>query len=313
MNPGTHTPSAHAWRVQFVALAAIWGSSFLFIKVAVGDLAPIEVALSRVGIGALVLTAVLAVRRTALPSDPRIWAHLAVAALLFNALPFTLFAYGETQVSSVVAGIWNATTPLLTLVFALAVLPDERPTPRRVAGLLVGFAGVLIVLGPWRGLSAGQLSAQLLCLAAAGCYGLGFPYTRRYLAGRPESAIALSAGQLLCATGQLAVATALVGAVPRHLSGGTVASVLALGAVGTGVAYILNYAIIRRAGATTAATVTYLMPLFSTVLGVVALGESIRWNQPAGGAIVLLGVGVSQGLAAHRRRRPTHGTPSAAD
>lgn len=313
MSPTEDPRPAQAWQVQFVALAAIWGSSFLFIKVAVGDLAPIEVALGRVAIGALVLVIVLAVRRTALPRDLRLWAHLAVAALLFNALPFTLFAYGETQVSSVVAGIWNATTPLLALVFALAVLPGDRPTPRRVAGLLVGFAGVLIVLGPWRGSSGSQLSGQLLCLAAAGCYGLGFPYTRRYLAGRPESGIALSAGQLLCATGQLAVATILIGTVPHQVSGATVASVLTLGALGTGVAYILNYAIIRRAGATTAATVTYLMPLFSTLLGVVALGESIRWNQPAGGAVVLMGVGVSQGLVAHRRRLHTHGNPSIAD
>lgn len=313
MNPRTHGRSAQAWHLQFVVLAAIWGSSFLFIKVAVGDLAPIEVALSRVAIGALVLVIALAVRRTALPRDPRLWAHLAVAALLFNALPFTLFAYGETHVSSVVAGIWNATTPLLTLVFALAVLPGDRPTGRRVVGLLVGFGGVLIVLGPWRGLGGSQLTAQLLCLAAAGCYGLGFPYTRRYLAGRPESGIALSAGQLLCATGQLALATILIGTVPHRVSGATVASVLTLGALGTGVAYILNYAVIRRAGATTAATVTYLMPVFSTALGVVALGEGVTWNQPAGGAVVLLGVGVSQGLAARRRRQATHARPSIAD
>jgi drug/metabolite transporter (DMT)-like permease len=302
-------PSPDRWLAQFVALAAIWGSSFLFIKVAVRDLAPIEVAFARVVIGALVLLVVLAVQRVALPRDRRLWGHLAVAGLLVNAAPFTLFAYGETHVSSVLAGIYNAATPLLTVLVALAVLPTERPTRRRVLGILLGFAGVLVVLGPWHALGGGELTGQLLCLGAAVCYGVGFPYTRRYLAGRAESAVALSAGQLLCASALLAVATAFLGSAPTRLGGDTVASVLALGALGTGVAYILNYAVLRRAGVTTAATVTYLIPLFSTILGVLVLGEALSWNQPLGAAVVLLGVALSQGggarVSAELRARPS--------
>lgn len=289
-----------SWRPQLVLLAAIWGASFLFIKVGLRDLAPIDVAFGRVAIGAVTLMAILAVRRESLPRGGRAWGDLAVAGALFCAIPFALFAYGETRISSVLAGLWNATTPLLTLLVALLVLPEERPDRRRVVGLLVGFAGVLVVLGPWRGVGGGELTGQLMCLGAACCYGLAFGWTKRRLAGRAESGFALAAAQVLCATAMLAVATVFVGGGPAPLGADTIASMLALGALGTGVAYILNYAIIRRAGATTASTVTYLVPLFSTVLGIVVLGEGFTWNEPAGAAVVLGGVAFAQGLL----RRP---------
>lgn len=258
----------------------------------------------RVALGALALSIVLGVTRQRLPSDRRLWGHLAVAALLLNAAPFTLFAFGQTQVSSILAGIWNATTPLLVLVVVMAALPQERPTRQRMAGLLVGFAGVVVVLGPWKGLEDGALAGHLACLGAATCYGLGFPYTRRFLAGRPESTVTLSTGQLLCATAQMALVTLLVGGAPAPLEAGVVAAMLTLGILGTGVAYILNYAIVRKAGATTASTVTYLIPLFSTVLGVGVLGEALSWHEPVGALVVLGGVAISQGrlssLVRHR-------------
>jgi drug/metabolite transporter (DMT)-like permease len=287
-------PRVATWRLQFVALAAIWGASFLFIKVAVEDLPPVAVALGRCVLGAAVLLVVLALRREGLPRDPRVWGHLAVVALLANALPFTLFAAGERHISSVLAGLWNATTPLLTLAVVTLALPEERPTRERVIGLVGGFAGVVIVLGPWSSPGGSQLTGQLLCLGATAGYALAFPYLRRTLSGRPESALALSAGQLVCATALLAVAAPLAGAAPTTVHGDTVAAMLALGVLGTGAAYVLNFSIIRAAGATTAATVTYLIPLFSTVLGIAVLDESLTWNQPAGAVVVLAGVAYSQ-------------------
>ncbi|HMA45695.1 MAG TPA: DMT family transporter, partial [Frankiaceae bacterium] len=193
-----------------------------------GALAPVQVALGRLVLGLIPLLAVLAFRRDPVPRDLRTWGHLFVGALLLSAGPFTLYAYGETQVSSVLAGIWNATTPLLTAAVAMLALPDERPTRARVAGLLVGFAGVLVVLGAWRGVGGHALLGNLACLAAAACYGLGFPYTRRHLAGRPESVVSLSAAQLLCATAQLAVVAPLVSGAPRGLPARVVLSVVAL-------------------------------------------------------------------------------------
>jgi drug/metabolite transporter (DMT)-like permease len=283
-----------------VLLALIWGSSFLFIKVAVKWLAPIDVAFVRVALGASVLLVVLAVTRRRLPAGRQVWGHLFVIALFGNSIPFALLAEGETRISSVLAGIWNASTPLLTLVVATFMLPEERPTPRRVAGLMGGFAGVLVVLGPWRSVGGTELAGQLMCLGAAACYGIAFPYTRRFVAGRPDSGVALSAGQLIWSSAQLGVVAIFVGSVPGRLPLDAVGAMLGLGVLGTGAAYILNYAVVRLAGATTASTVTYLVPLVSTALGIVVLSEALEWNQPAGAALVLASVAFSEGLIMRR-------------
>ena len=299
-------PAASAsWRPRFALLALIWGSSFLSIKVAVDAFAPVDVAFGRVALGALVLLVALAVTRGRLPAGRTVWGHLFVIALFGNSIPFLLLAEGETRISSVLAGIWNATTPLLTLVVATFMLPDERPTPRRIAGLMAGFAGVLVVLGPWRSVGVGELTGQLMCLGAAACYGIAFPYTRRFVAGRPDSGMALSAGQLIWSSVQLGVATAFIGGAPSGVSLDPVLAMLALGALGTGLAYILNYSIVRTAGATTASTVTYLVPLVSTALGIAVLSEELRWNEPLGAALVLASVAYSEGLILARRRRAT--------
>jgi drug/metabolite transporter (DMT)-like permease len=282
------------WRVQFLLLSATWGSSFLFIKVLDRHWPALWVALGRIALGAATLVALTIVRRERLSLDRATWLHLLVVAALFNAVPFTLFAFGEKHVSSIVAGLWNATAPLWVIVFALAAFPEEHPDAARVAGLMIGFAGVAVLLGPWHGLGGSQLTGQLACAGAGVCYGLAWLYTRRYLAGRQTSGIVLSAGQLLCATALLAPAVALAAPPTSHIGADGLASILVLGVLGTGVAYLFNYAIIRAAGATTAATVTYVVPLFSTLLGVVVLGEGLSWNQPVGAAILLVGIAVSQ-------------------
>jgi drug/metabolite transporter (DMT)-like permease len=185
------------------------------------------------------------------------------------------------------------------MLTAIAAFPEEHPDSKRVAGLAIGFAGVALVLGPWRGLGHGALEGQLACAGGAACYGLGFPYMRRYLAGRTSSAVALSAGQLLVATVLLAIAVPFTSAPTGHLPLDAIGSLLALGVLGSGVAYALNYTIVRIAGATVASTVTYVIPIWSTVLGVVVLGESLSWNQPLGAVVLLAGIAVSQG---HRPR-----------
>jgi drug/metabolite transporter (DMT)-like permease len=283
------------WRAQFVVLAATWGSSFLFIKVLGEHWPALWIAFGRVALGAITLLALTVARRDRLPRDRSVWPRLAIAALLFNAFPFTLYAFAEKHVSSVVAGLWNGTTPLWVLAIALAAFPEERPTRDKATGLAIGFAGVILLLGPWQGLHGGELEGQLACAGAALCYGLGFLYTRRHLAGRAESGIVLSAAQLLCATILLALALPFAGRPSSHLPLDAVGSLLALGILGSGIAYALNYAVVRAAGATVASTVTYLIPVFSTLLGVIVLGESVTWNQPVGAAILLSGIAVSQG------------------
>jgi drug/metabolite transporter (DMT)-like permease len=284
---------ASSWQAQFALLATIWGASFLLIKVADESLTPLQVALGRVVFGGAAVLLVLAAQRQRLRFSSVEWLHLFVVALLFNSLPFVCFAWGETHTSSVLAGIWNATTPLWTLPFALLLVREEPPSRTQAVSVAIGFVGVLTVLGPWRGEGGSALAGNLACVAGAACYGLGFAYSRRHLT-RAHEPLALSAGQLLCATVQLAVVTLPVDGLPGHISLRSLGSVAALGALGTGIAYLLNYAVIRAAGITVASTVTYVVPLFSTVLGVVVLSEPLHWNAPLGGAIVLLGAALAQ-------------------
>ena len=282
------------WRAQFLLLSAIWGSSFLFIKV-LGERWPaLWVALGRIGLGALTLVIVVYARRERLPSDWRVWRHCAIAALFFNAVPFTLFAYGEQHTSSIVAGLWNATTPMWVMVVSLIAFRDESPTANRVLGLMLGFLGVAVLLGPWRGLGGGQLTGHLCCAGGALCYGLGFPYIRRHLSRRPESGAVLSAAQLICATAMLAVFVPLARAPTLDIGWKGAGSLLALGALGSGVAYVLNFTILRARGSGAASTVTYLIPVFSTALGAIVLGEALHWNQPLGAAVLLLGIAIAQ-------------------
>ncbi|MFI9105842.1 DMT family transporter [Streptomyces fildesensis] len=298
------------WWDALVLLSVIWGSSFLLMKVGVGVLPPAYVTLVRLVVGAVTLLVWLRATGGRLPRGARVWGHLAVTGALVNVAPFTLFAWGEQRVSSVVAGIFNAATPLLTMLVVTVVLPGERPGARRLLGMPIGFAGVLVVLGVWRGADGSDLAGQLACLAAAGCYAVGFPYAQRFLAGRPESTVSLSAAQVVVATVEAAVLAPLVSGGPPATgpdgwTPSAVVALLLLGVLGTGVAYLLNYRIIRRAGAVAASTVTYLMPLVAVVAGAVVLGEGMTWNQPVGALIVLLGVAVG-------RRRAGNGTGATA-
>ena len=299
-------PDLRGWLPSYLALALIWGTSFLFIKVAVRELHPLWLSFGRVAAGAAVQLVVLAVTRVRLPRDPRLWGHLTVGATLGVTVPFTLFGFGEQRVSSVLAGIWNAATPLVALPLAVLVFRTERMTWRRAAGLTVGFAGVLVVLGVWRGLGGAQLTGQLRCVGAARGYAGAIPYQKKFIAGRAESGVSIAATQLLIALVQLVIAAPLLAGAPPAvgaLSADVLMSVLALGGLGTGLAFVLNLRVIRVAGASTSASVTYLMPVVATLVGVLVLREHLVWNQPLGAVIVLTGVAVAQGLLSRRRRQ----------
>jgi drug/metabolite transporter (DMT)-like permease len=303
------------WLPSFLALAVIWGNSFLFIKVGIRELHPLWLTFARVAVGALTLLVMLVVTRDRLPRGLRLWGHLTVSAILGIAVPYTLFGYGEQRVSSVLAGIWNAATPLVALPLAVLVFRTERMTVRRAAGIGVGFVGVLIVLGVWRDLGGSHLTGQLMCFGAAMCYAVAMPYMKRFIAGREVSGLSISTAQLLIATAMLGVVSPLLAGAPpqpAQLSGRVLASVLALGMLGTGLAYVLNFRVIRVAGASTSASVTYLMPIVATLAGVLVLSEDLLWNQPVGALVVLVGVAVSQGVL-HRLLDRWRIPPGAAD
>lgn len=292
-----------SWLPGFLVLAVIWGASFFFIKIGVSELHPLYVTLGRVGAGALTLLVLLPVLGDRLPRDPRLWLHQTVVAAIGVALPFTLFGYGEQRIPSLLAGIWNATIPLIALPLAVLVFRTERLTIRRAVGTGLGFAGTLVVLGAWQGVGGAQLTGQLMCLGAAACYGLAIPYQKRFVAGRSESGVSLTATQLLLATAQLVIVAPVVAGLPpapTQLSPGVVVSVLILGSVGTGLAFVIHLRNIRLVGAGTAATVAYVIPIVAVALGALALREQIVWHQPVGALVVLAGVAIAQTSAGRR-------------
>ncbi|TCO50527.1 threonine/homoserine efflux transporter RhtA [Kribbella antiqua] len=305
----TDKAPVRAWLPTMLALAAIWGCSFLFISVGVRELHPLYLALGRVVAGSVVLVAILAVKRQSLPRDPRLWAHSFVLGAVGSAIPWTLFGYGEQRIPSLLAGIWNGITPLIVLPIAVLIFRTETFSLQRVVGLILGFGGMLVVLGAWNVHGGADLVGQLLCMLAAVFYGFAIPYQKRFIAGTTLSGTALSASLLICAAVQLAIVAPIVTRqappVPWSLSIEVVLSVVALGALGSGLAFVLSLRNIRLIGASRSSMVTYLMPVFSIIVGVIVLHEHITWYQPVGALIVLLGVAVSQGLLRTIRRKPT--------
>jgi drug/metabolite transporter (DMT)-like permease len=284
--------------VRLLALGLIWGTSFLFIKVGLEGLPPLGIALGRSVTGMLTMWALVALGRRPVPRGVATWRHLAVVAVAANVVPFALFSWGELHVTSGIAGVYNATTPLATLVVALAWLPDERPTRERVGGIALGALGVVTVLGPWRGLGQNSLLGQLACLVAAASYGVAFNYVRRYVTPLRLDPVALTAAQLTVATVLLAVVAPLGGG-SVHLTTRVTLSVLALGALGTGLAFVIYHGLIRDLGATSASLVTFVVPVVAVALGAGVLGEPLTWNLFVGALVVVLGVALAEGRLRH--------------
>ncbi|MFD9462077.1 DMT family transporter [Streptomyces sp. NPDC060027] len=282
------------WRIRFGVLSLIWGFSFLLIKVGTEGYAPFQVTFGRLLFGTAVLAAAMAVKRERLPRGARTWGHLTVAALLLNALPFSLFAYSELTIPSTLAGICNATSPLWGMALSLVALSEDRPTRRRVAGLGIGFLGVLTVLGVWQGFHGLDARGTAMALLASLSYPIGWIYVRRTLAGTGHSHLSMTGAQLLLATAQLALVTPLFTTLPRHFAVVPLLAVVALGALGTGLAMLLQYGIVAEVGPTTAQMVTYFIPVIATAAGVAILGESLAWSTPVGAVIVLAGAALTQ-------------------
>ncbi|SDO82007.1 DMT family transporter [Actinacidiphila guanduensis] len=299
------------WRVRFAALGLVWGFSFLFMKVGNEAFAPLQVTLGRLVFGTAVLAVAVVVKRERLPRSGRTWLHLCVAAFFLNALPFSLFATSEQTISSVLAGMCNAATPLFSMLVSLVALSEDRPSRQRFAGVGVGFVGVLIVLGAWQGFSGEDPKGTVIALTAACSYAVGWAYVRRTLSGGGSSHLAMSTGQLLLGALQVLALTPFVTSMPSSYPLRPVLSVVALGALGTGLAFLVQYGLVAEKGPTIGAMVTYLIPIVATAAGVLLLGESLSWNEPVGAAVTLAGAALTQRRPKPRGRgdtRPASGS-----
>lgn len=286
---------SQSWLGLYIALGIVWGCSFIFIKLGLEFLTPFGVAFGRCALGALALLVYLKIKGLSLVRDRKMIGHLWVVALLLNVIPGILFAWAETEVTSILAGIINAVTPLMTLIAIIVVSRNEIPTTPQVVGLLLGFLGVLIVLGAWKGLGDNPLWAILILLAAVTCYGFSFPYSRRFILPAQLKPEVMAATQVTLGAITLLPLFLINGIAKNEYRLGPVLAMVALGVFGSGFAYIWNFIIMRDAGSAIASSVTYVTPLVAVLVGFIFLSEIPHWYEPVGAAIVLLGAAIAQG------------------
>ena len=300
--------------LQFLGMGLIWGSSFLFIKIALDGVSFGQVAWSRLVLGGLTLGLIVLVNRPrivtgpVLPREGVVWLHFLVIAISGCVIPHLLFAWAEQYVSSSLASIYNAVTPIMTALMATLAFRVEKLVRAQVAGIVLGILGVVVIIGPWQySALTGDLWGQLACLGAAVCYGFTFGYTRRFLSGRPISASTFAFLNIGIAGFIMLLLTPVLAWSPVTLTFPIVLCLVALGALGTGLAYIWNINVLRAWGPTNASTVTYVTPVVGVVLGVLVLAETFSWHEPIGALLVLLGILLTQkrlrlGLAGARGR-----------
>ena len=277
--------------LQFVGMGLVWGASFLFMKIALDGVSFYQVAWSRLVLGGLTLGIIVLVARQRLPREPLVYLHFLVIALTNCVIPHLAFAWAEQYVSSGLASIYNAVTPITTALMVTLAFHVEKLNRGQVLGIGIGIAGVVVIIAPWQHAAfTGDLAGQLACLLAATCYGFSFGYVRKFLSHRPIPGASFAFLNIGVAGAIMLLLTPVIAWQPVALTPGIVASLLTLGILGTGVAYIWNINVLRAWGPTNASTVTYITPVVGVLLGVVVLGETFSLNQPAGAALVLVGI-----------------------
>ena len=273
--------------LELTLLGAIWGGSFLFMRVAAGDFGPIPLVEARLALGALILLPFL--WRARAQFTPRLWLKIAGIAAINSVIPFTLFAWGAERAPAGIGAISNAMTVMFTALVAF-LFYGEQIGARRIVGLACGFVGVVVLAsGKIAGASVG--SAALAGTCAALLYGIGINLARRYLQGIPSAALA--AANLL--TGSVLLAPLALYTWPKHaISSASWGSAVLLGVLCTGIAFVYYYRLIARIGAPRTATVTYLIPLFGVIWAWLLLGEPLTLTMALAGTLILAGVALSQ-------------------
>lgn len=286
--------------LMLLALAAVWGGSFFFAEIALTEVPPLTITLHRVVWAVPILLVVVRMLGLQLPREPRIWGAYLVMGALNNALPFSLIFWAQVEIQSGLASILNGTTAVFGAVVAGLLLRDEPMVPRKIVGALLGLAGVAAIMGPdlLRGVDLRNL-AQLAVLGAALSYALASVWAKRALAGQAPQMNALG---MLIGSSLLMLPVALwVDGVPRFdLSMHVWAALVSLAALSTALAYLLYFAILRRAGAANLMLVTLMIPFFAAGLGAVFLGERLSAEAWVGFGLIALGLLVTDGRVLRR-------------
>jgi drug/metabolite transporter (DMT)-like permease len=290
--------------IWLLSLSVLWGGSFFFAKVAIGELGPLTVVFARVALAALALDIVLLATGTNLFRRDAPWSAYLAMGLLNNVLPFSLIFWGQTQIASGLASILNATTPLFTLVVAHFLTADEKIDPAKVSALLAGFAGVALLIGPELLVGGASVWGELACLGAAISYAFAGVYGRRFktmkIAPIEAAAAQVTASTVLILPIMLAVEQPWT---LQALPSPTVWAALGgLAMLSTALAYVLYFRILAAAGATNLLLVTFLIPVTAVLLGAAVLGERLAPRHIAGMALIGLGLAVIDGRIARLLR-----------
>ncbi|MEM7462989.1 MAG: DMT family transporter [Pseudomonadota bacterium] len=296
MTVATHNaPGPRSWALLFF-LSFVWGGAFMSMAMALEQYGPFTVAAGRVGIGALALLAVVGVTRPGdlLIRDPKMLSFILLLGILNFALPFSLLTWGIQRVPSAFAGVAMGSSPIFVLLLAYFFVPDEQIGPRRIAGVILGFVGLLVLILP-RGSAeldeGGTVAARIACVAAALCYSVGAILIRR---APPVPPMVFTAGMLIAGALVLTPLALLVEGLPEITSSNATWALLYAGIFPTGVAFLLRVVLIRSAGPIFMSLVAYIVPLWAVLLGVILLGENLRPGTYIGAIIILLGVGLTQ-------------------
>lgn len=272
----------------------VWGASFLLIALSLQSFTAIGTAFLRGLLGAIALLVILGIKKQPLPKKPIMWFHLSVVALLLNSLPGFLFALGQQYVTSVMAGILNATTPVMTLIVIGLLFRSQSISINQGLGIVLGFFGVALVSGVILGFGDNEPIGIVYLLLATFCYGLSFPYAKKYVMGQGLSNYTLATTQVVMSAVILLPFALVFGISHSPPTTESLIGIAILGFVGTGVAYIWNYRNIELAGSAIASTVTYITPLVAVILGYLFLNETLRWDQFLGGLLVLISSAMAQ-------------------
>jgi len=286
-----------------LALAACWGTSFLFIKIAAETVPAITVTAARLVIALPILMAATRMAGQVLPRGLRLWGAICAAALFGAALPFTLITWGEERIDSGLAAILMAVMPLTTVLLAHFFTRDERLTPRKTAGVVVGIAGLVVLFGPEKLAQLGADTVRQLAVAAAAvCYGVNAVITKR-LIGQPRQGLA--AAMTLAAVAMMVPASLIVDRPWRvQADMGSIAAILVLGVVQTAIGTMIMFALIHRQGASFFSQINFLVPLVGVIAGALILFERPPPNAYVALVLILLGVAVARGRAAAALKPP---------
>ncbi|MGQ9572463.1 MAG: DMT family transporter [Dehalococcoidia bacterium] len=277
--------------VVLLVLGSVWGASFLFIKVVVEETSPLALVEGRIAFGALAVIAVMAfARRRSAATSARLWALVAGLAVLNNIVPFLLISWGEIHIESARASVLNSTMPLFTALFAALILIDEQLTWLRLSGLFLGFLGVAVLTGGnIVNFTDSSVLGQLAVVGAAACYGLGAVYARLLL--HSEEPFNLARLQLVAGALILAPVLFAVDGVPNYnLSLEAWLSLITLGLLGTGLAYIAYLWLVSTVGSVRTSLVTYVIPIVGLILGWAVLNETVGFNSIFGCGLIIAGI-----------------------